>query len=55
MLKVFLVAMRVLAIVNEQEAGPGVFGDAARDAGHELVEWDATRGRPPPSSTATAR
>lgn len=40
--------MRVLAIVNEQEAGPGVFGDAARDAGHELVEWDAYEGTPAP-------
>jgi GMP synthase-like glutamine amidotransferase len=33
--------MRILAIVNEVEAGPGVFGDAAREGGHEIVEWAA--------------
>jgi GMP synthase-like glutamine amidotransferase len=41
--------MRVLAIVNEREAGPGVFGEAALDAGHELAEWAAyaTTSAPP--------
>jgi GMP synthase-like glutamine amidotransferase len=40
--------MRVLAIVNEPEAGPGVFGEAALEAGHEVVEWAAhTASRPP--------
>jgi GMP synthase-like glutamine amidotransferase len=40
--------MRVLAIVNEKEAGPGVFAEAARDAGHALVEWSAYEGTPAP-------
>jgi GMP synthase-like glutamine amidotransferase len=40
--------MRVLTIVNEKEAGPGVFGDAARKTGHELVEWAAYEGTPAP-------
>ena len=49
MLKVVrMSAMRVLAIVNENEAGPGVFGEAAREAGHELVEWAAYEGSPAP-------
>jgi GMP synthase-like glutamine amidotransferase len=41
--------MRVLAIVNEEEAGPGVFGEAAREAGHELVEWAAHESTPAPA------
>jgi GMP synthase-like glutamine amidotransferase len=39
--------MRVLTIVNQEDAGPGVFGDAAADAGHELVEWIPSAGPPP--------
>ena len=31
--------MRVLTIVNQDDAGPGVFADAAADAGHEIVAW----------------
>lgn len=31
--------MRVLTIVNQDDAGPGVFADAVREAGHEIVEW----------------
>jgi GMP synthase (glutamine-hydrolysing) len=31
--------MRVLAIVHQRDAGPGVFGDEVRARGHELVEW----------------
>jgi len=31
--------MRVLTIVNQEDAGPGVFADAAAEAGHEIVEW----------------
>ncbi len=40
--------MRVLAIVHEDHAGPGVFGDAIREAGHGLDEWMVpTTGEPP--------
>ena len=39
--------MRVLAIVHQPDAGAGVFGEVARDAGHELVEWVPTNGGPP--------
>jgi GMP synthase (glutamine-hydrolysing) len=31
--------MRVLAIVHEDHAGPGVFGEAVRERGDTLVEW----------------
>ena len=31
--------MRVLSIVHQRDAGPGVFAEAAAAAGHELVEW----------------
>ena len=41
--------MRDLAIVNEKEAGPAVFGQTARAAGHELEEWAAHRGGPAPA------
>jgi GMP synthase (glutamine-hydrolysing) len=40
--------MRILAIVNETGAGPGVFGGAAAEAGHEIVEWAAHEGTPAP-------
>jgi GMP synthase-like glutamine amidotransferase len=43
-----MTAMRILAIVNETEAGPGVFGQSAREAGHEVVEWAAHTGSTPP-------
>ena len=39
--------MRVLTIVNQEDAGPGVFAEAAADAGHELVEWIPSAGPPP--------
>jgi GMP synthase-like glutamine amidotransferase len=39
--------MRVLAIVHQADAGPGVFAQAARDAGHELVEWHPPDAPPP--------
>jgi GMP synthase (glutamine-hydrolysing) len=39
--------MRVLAIVHQPDAGPGVFADAARDAGATLDSWLLTNdGRP---------
>jgi GMP synthase-like glutamine amidotransferase len=31
--------LRVLAIVHQRDAGPGVFAETARAEGHELVEW----------------
>ena len=31
--------MRVLAIVHEDHAGPGVFGEAIRERGDTLEEW----------------
>jgi GMP synthase (glutamine-hydrolysing) len=41
-------AMRVLAIVHQRDAGPGVFAAAVREAGAELDEWPlAERPRPP--------
>ena len=40
--------MRVLAIVHQRDAGPGVFAAAICDAGGELDEWTlAERPRPP--------
>lgn len=42
--------MRVLAVVHHDDAGPGVFGDVAREAGHELLEWFPTRGDSPDAS-----
>jgi anthranilate synthase/aminodeoxychorismate synthase-like glutamine amidotransferase len=31
--------VKVLALTHGPSVGPGVFEDAARDGGHELVEW----------------
>jgi GMP synthase (glutamine-hydrolysing) len=40
--------VRVLAIVHQRDAGPGVFAEAIRDAGGELDEWTlAERPQPP--------
>jgi GMP synthase (glutamine-hydrolysing) len=39
--------VRVLSIVHQRDAGAGVFGDAVRDAGAELVEWVPAAGGPP--------
>jgi GMP synthase-like glutamine amidotransferase len=45
--------MKVLALTHGDNVGPGVFEDAARATGHELVEWQVpTRGAP--SGTADA-
>ena len=42
--------MRVLAIVHQDDAGPGVFADAVRAAGHELAVWRPDRGEEPPAA-----
>jgi GMP synthase-like glutamine amidotransferase len=40
--------VRVLAIVHQREAGPGVFAESIRDAGGQLDEWTlAERPQPP--------
>lgn len=40
--------MRILAIVHQRDAGPGVFGEAIEEAGGELDEWTlAERPLPP--------
>lgn len=39
--------MRVLAIVHEEDAGPGVFADAIRAQGAELDTWMIPRGGAP--------
>jgi GMP synthase (glutamine-hydrolysing) len=40
--------VRVLAIVHQRDAGPGVFAEAIRDTGAELDEWTlAERPEPP--------
>jgi GMP synthase-like glutamine amidotransferase len=41
--------MDVLAIVHQDDAGPGVFADAVRDRGDSLREWRPDRGDAPPS------
>ena len=41
--------MRVLAIVHQRDAGPGVFAEAIRDAGGELDEWTAAERPQPPA------
>jgi GMP synthase (glutamine-hydrolysing) len=40
--------LRVLAIVHQRDAGPGVFGDAIRDAGCTLDEWTLAERPAPP-------
>jgi GMP synthase (glutamine-hydrolysing) len=39
--------VRVLSIVHQPDAGPGVFAEAAAAAGHELVEWTPSKGPAP--------
>ncbi|HWJ42983.1 MAG TPA: type 1 glutamine amidotransferase [Solirubrobacterales bacterium] len=41
--------MRVLAIVHQRDAGPGVFAAAIRDAGGELDEWTPSEQTRPPA------
>ena len=40
-------AVRVLSIVHEREAGSGVFADAARERGDEVLEWIPAEGPAP--------
>jgi GMP synthase (glutamine-hydrolysing) len=40
--------MRVVAVTHGPNVGPGVFGDAVREAGHELEEWCLPLGAAPP-------
>jgi GMP synthase-like glutamine amidotransferase len=45
--------VRVLALTHGPSVGPGVFEDAVRDGGHELVEWQVPlRGVPDGESDA---
>ncbi|MGI9112637.1 MAG: type 1 glutamine amidotransferase [Gaiellaceae bacterium] len=46
--------MRVLALTHGPSVGAGVFGDAVRDAGHELVEWCVPLGGGEPPAAAAA-
>ena len=41
--------MRALAIVHQLDAGPGVFGEAARERGWQMEEWLISSGEPPQS------
>ena len=45
--------MKVLALTHGPSVGPGVFGEAVRDAGHDLVEWrvPASGAQPPEAPT----
>ena len=44
--------MRVLAIVHQPDAGPGVFAEAIAAAGHELEEWLLPEVAEPPAEPA---
>lgn len=41
--------MRVLSIVHQRDAGAGVFAEAARSLGGELVDWYAAEAARPPA------
>ena len=41
--------MRVLAIVQQRDAGPGVFAEAIRERGEQLDEWVLPEGGDPPA------
>ena len=41
-----MTAARALAIVHQDDAGPGVFADAFADAGFALDEWMISEGEP---------
>lgn len=40
--------MRVLSLIHDAHAASGVFGDAAREAGNDLVEWNVAEDPGPP-------
>jgi GMP synthase-like glutamine amidotransferase len=44
--------MRVVAVTHGPSVGPGVFAEAVRGEGHELVEWSALGGGDPPAADA---
>ncbi len=46
--------MRVVAAVNQDDAGAGVFGEVIRARGAELVEWRPPSGDPPPGDADAA-
>jgi GMP synthase (glutamine-hydrolysing) len=46
--------MRVLALTHGDNVGPGVFEDAIRSGGHELVEWQVPRRSAPAADGADA-
>jgi GMP synthase (glutamine-hydrolysing) len=41
--------MRLLAIAHQRDAGPGVFGEAIAEAGHELDVWHRAEADEPPA------
>jgi GMP synthase-like glutamine amidotransferase len=41
--------MRILSILHQEDAPTGLFGDCAREAGHELDEWVIANGEQPPA------
>jgi GMP synthase (glutamine-hydrolysing) len=41
--------LRVVAVVFQDDAGPGVFGETVRSSGFELVEWRPQLGEPEPT------
>src|ERR671931_990198 len=45
--------MRVLAIVHQPDAGPGVFADAVQDRGAELDSWLIAETESPPGTPAS--
>lgn len=46
--------MRVLLIIHQRDAGAGVFGETARAAGHELLEWHVNEDAAPPAAPYNA-
>jgi GMP synthase (glutamine-hydrolysing) len=38
--------VRVLSLIHQDDAPSGIFGDVAREQGHELVTWNAAKGVP---------
>jgi GMP synthase-like glutamine amidotransferase len=46
--------LKVIAVVNQEDAGPGIFGEVVRASGAELVEWRPPLGEPVPEGAADA-